>query len=86
MLPELIPIDDEGSYLMTENEQDRVVPSRSAVLAAGRRAGGGGGGGGGLPSAGRISCCLFEKKDQTCFCFQRPCPRYNLDQVCSSPY
>ena len=35
-LPELIPIDDEGSYLLTENEADRVVPSRRSVLAAGR--------------------------------------------------
>lgn len=35
-LPELVPIDDEGSYLLTEDEADRVVPSRSAVLAAGR--------------------------------------------------
>ena len=29
-------LDDEGSLLLTESEEDRVVPSRSAVLAAGR--------------------------------------------------
>lgn len=31
----------EGSYLLTKDEADRVVPSRSAVLAAGRWARGG---------------------------------------------
>lgn len=35
-LPELISIDDEGGYLLAENEEDRVVPSRTAVMAAGR--------------------------------------------------
>ncbi|KAL4854923.1 Hexokinase-1 [Chlorella vulgaris] len=36
VLPQRIEIDDEGGYIMTEAEEDRVMPSRSAVHSAGR--------------------------------------------------
>lgn len=34
--PQRIPIDDAGTFLFAEDDADRVMPSRSAVLAAGR--------------------------------------------------
>lgn len=36
VLPQRIAIDDEGGYIVTEAEEDRVMPSRSALQAAGR--------------------------------------------------
>eukprot|EP00890_Picochlorum_soloecismus_P004359 jgi/Picsp_1/4924/NSC_02288-R1_protein len=36
ILPQLVALDDEGSELFTDTEDDRAMPSRSAVLAAGR--------------------------------------------------
>ena len=34
--PETIPLDDAGSVIFVDDDADRVMPSRSAVLAAGR--------------------------------------------------
>ena len=34
--PQSIPVDDAGSFIFAEDAADRVMPSRSAVLAAGR--------------------------------------------------
>lgn len=34
--PQSIPVDDAGTFIFAEEEADRVMPSRSAVLAAGR--------------------------------------------------
>lgn len=34
--PQSIPVDDDGTFIFAEEEADRVMPSRSAVLAAGR--------------------------------------------------
>ena len=36
ILPQVVELDDEGSELFTDTEDDRAMPSRSAVLAAGR--------------------------------------------------
>lgn len=36
VLPQLVELDDEGCELFTETEEDRAMPSRSALLAAGR--------------------------------------------------
>lgn len=36
ILPETVPLDDEGSVLLTDSYEDRAMPSRSALLAAGR--------------------------------------------------
>jgi len=34
--PQSIPLDDAGTFIFAEADADRVMPSRSAVLAAGR--------------------------------------------------
>lgn len=34
--PQSIPLDDAGTFIFAEEDADRVMPSRSAVLAAGR--------------------------------------------------
>lgn len=34
--PQSIPLDDAGTFIFAESDADRVMPSRSAVLAAGR--------------------------------------------------
>lgn len=34
--PQSIPLDDAGTFIFAEDDSDRVMPSRSAVLAAGR--------------------------------------------------
>lgn len=36
MLPQTLALDDEGSTLVTESAEDRAMPSRSALFAAGR--------------------------------------------------
>lgn len=36
VLPQRVAIDDEGGFILTEAEEDRVMPSRSAICAAGR--------------------------------------------------
>jgi len=36
ILPQVVELDDEGSELFTDTDDDRAMPSRSAVLAAGR--------------------------------------------------
>lgn len=35
-LPQSIPVDDAGTVIFAEEESQRVMPSRAAVLAAGR--------------------------------------------------
>lgn len=35
-VPEFVPLDDEGSVLLTEAPEDRAMPSRRTLLAAGR--------------------------------------------------
>lgn len=35
-IPTKIPLDDEGTLLMAEDENDRVMPSRSDLLSSGR--------------------------------------------------
>ena len=35
-MPELVPLDDEGSVLLAEGPDDRAMPSRNSLLAAGR--------------------------------------------------
>lgn len=34
--PQSIPVDDAGTFIFVEEDADRVMPSRSAVLSAGR--------------------------------------------------
>ena len=36
VLPQLVELDDQGSELFAESDEDRAMPSRSAILAAGR--------------------------------------------------
>jgi hypothetical protein len=36
VLPEVLPLDDEGSVLFTDSNDDRAMPSRASILAAGR--------------------------------------------------
>lgn len=36
VLPEAVPLDDDGSVLFTDTYEDRAMPSRNALLAAGR--------------------------------------------------
>ncbi|KAL4458291.1 hypothetical protein ABPG75_013156 [Micractinium tetrahymenae] len=36
LLPQRIDIDEQGGYILTEAEEDRVMPSRSSLFAAGR--------------------------------------------------
>lgn len=36
LLPQRVEIDEQGGYILTEAEEDRVMPSRSSLFAAGR--------------------------------------------------
>lgn len=36
LFPEQIALDDDGSFMLVEDELDRVMPSRRLVMAAGR--------------------------------------------------